>query len=127
VNLLGNADAAVKTQQIGAAAEERVLAIVDDLIHARMKVRRSPPAQVTALLNQLHAQTGLGQGAGRAHSGHAAADVRNGLLRVLLRTAQSIVHFRRKIALPAGSTLPGSKSLFSSGNKITLRAFSAFL
>jgi hypothetical protein len=113
VNLLRNADAPVEAQQIGAAAEERVLAIVDDFTHAGMKVRRSPPAKIAALLNQLHAQAGLGQGAGRAHAGHAAADDRNGWLRVLLRRAQSIFHFRRKIAL-----------LFE--NKIALTAFSAF-
>jgi hypothetical protein len=64
-----------------------------------MKVRRSPAAQIAALLDQLHAQAGLGQGAGRAHSGHAAADDGDGPLRVLLRTAQK-------------SSISGAKSLF---------------
>ncbi len=83
-----DADAAVEADQIGAAAEEHVLAVVDDLAHARMQIRARPAAQVAAALDQLDAKTGLGQRAGRAHAGHAAADHGNGLLGIPLQTAQ---------------------------------------
>ena len=75
-----DADAPVKADEIGAAAEEHVLAVVDDLAHAGMQVGAGPSAQVTAPLDQLHAQASLGQRAGRAHAGHAAADHGDGFL-----------------------------------------------
>ncbi len=69
-----NPDAPVEAGEVGAAAEEHVLAVVDDLAQARMEVRRGAPAQVAAPLDELHAQAGFGQRAGRAHAGNAAAD-----------------------------------------------------
>ncbi len=40
---------------------------------AGMQIRASPAAEVAATLDELDAKPGLGQRAGRAHAGHAAA------------------------------------------------------
>ena len=74
VNLLFDADAAVEADEIGAAAEEHVLAVVDDFVDAGMQIGRCAAAEIAATLDELHAIAGLGQGTGRAHAGHAAAD-----------------------------------------------------
>ncbi len=42
VNLVRNADAPIEAHQIGAAAEQHMLAVVDHLAHARMQIRRWP-------------------------------------------------------------------------------------
>ena len=60
--------------QIGAAAEEHVLAVVDDFVDAGMQIGAGAPAEIAAALDQLHAEAGLGQSAGRAHAGYAGAD-----------------------------------------------------
>ena len=73
-------DAPVKTNEIRAAAEEHVLTVVDNLANARMQIRTGTPAQVAAPFDQFDAQPGLGQRAGRAHAGHAAAYHGDGLL-----------------------------------------------
>jgi hypothetical protein len=74
VDAVRDADAPVETDEIGAAAEEHVLAVVDDLVDAGMQVGAGASAEIAAALDELHAEPGLGQRAGRAHAGHAAAD-----------------------------------------------------
>jgi hypothetical protein len=74
MNALRNADSPIEANQIGAAAKQDVLAIVDDFVDARMTVRAGPAAKIAAALDKPDAKTGLGKGAGRAHAGYAAAD-----------------------------------------------------
>ncbi len=69
-----DADAAVEADEIGAAAEEDVLAVVDDFVDAGMQVGGGAAAEVAAALDELHAIAGFGEGAGGAHAGYAAAD-----------------------------------------------------
>jgi hypothetical protein len=88
MDAIRDADAAVETQQIGATAEEHVLAVVDDLIDSGMQIRRSSPAQIASLLDQLHTKASLCQSAGRAHASYAASDDGDSLLRVVLQSGQ---------------------------------------
>jgi hypothetical protein len=78
VNLLLNTDAAVKREEVGAAAEEDVLAVVDDFVDAWMKVGGGATAQIAPPFDEVHAQAGFGQGTGSAHAGNAAADYGDG-------------------------------------------------
>ena len=88
MDAVGDADAAIEADEIGAAAEEHMLAVVDDLVDAGMQIRTGTAAQVAAALEQLHAQARLGQSASRAHAGHASADDSNGFHWTLPQTIQ---------------------------------------
>ena len=74
MNLLLDPDAAVETDQIGAAAEEHVLAVVDDLVHAGMAIGAGPAAEVASSFYETHLKSAPCNGAGSTHAGHAAAD-----------------------------------------------------
>ena len=74
VNLLFDADPAVETDEVGAAAEEDVLAVVDDFVDAGMQIGRGASAEVAAALDELHAVAGFGESAGCAHAGYAASN-----------------------------------------------------
>jgi hypothetical protein len=89
MNPIRNADAAIKANEIGAAAKQNMLAIIDDLLDTRVQIRASPPAKEAAPLDEFHAKASLGESAGRAHAGDTSADNRDGLLRILLQTGQS--------------------------------------
>ena len=84
MNLVRNAETAIEADQIGAAAEERVLAVVDDLMHARMQIGAGAAAEVAPALDQLHAKASLGQSASRAHAGDASANNGDGLPVILM-------------------------------------------
>jgi hypothetical protein len=83
VDTARNTYATVETDKICAAAEERMLAVVDDFANARMKIGACTPAQVAAALDQLHAQTSLCQSACCAHARHATAYYRDCFPRIL--------------------------------------------
>jgi hypothetical protein len=89
MDAIRDTDAPIEALQIRAAAEEHVLAVVDGLADAWMPVGKSPPAQVGTPLDQLHAEAGLSQSAGRAHPRYAAADDRNGLPQIVLQSSQN--------------------------------------
>jgi hypothetical protein len=74
VNSVLDADTLIEAAQIGAAAEEHVLAIVDYFVNAGMEVRAGAAAKIASPLDQVHAESALCQSAGRAHPGHAATD-----------------------------------------------------
>src|SRR6185437_659508 len=74
VDFVLDADAAIEADEVGAAAEEDVLAVVDDFVDAGMEVGGGASAEVAAALGELHAIAGFGEGAGSAHAGDAAAD-----------------------------------------------------
>ena len=69
-----------------------MLAVVDDFVDAGMQVGACAAAEIAAALDQLHAQAGLGKGAGRAHAGHAAADDGDGFTRDLRTTQLTAFH-----------------------------------
>src|SRR5258708_1615779 len=73
-DLVGDADPFVKADQVGAAAKENVLAVVDDLIGAGVKKRARPPAEIAAAFENSNAEAGAGQGACGGKAGYAAAD-----------------------------------------------------
>jgi hypothetical protein len=81
MNLFLDPNAPIEPDQIGAAAEEHVLAVVDDLIDTGMAIGAGPAAEIAAPLDELDAEPGLGQSAGRAHAGHASADYDHRLFR----------------------------------------------
>jgi hypothetical protein len=49
-NLVENSCAAIEIKEIGAAAKQNVLAIVDDLSGPRMLIRRSPATEIRTAL-----------------------------------------------------------------------------
>ena len=75
----------IEADEVGAAAEEDVLAVVDDFVDAGMQVGGGAAAEVAAALDELHAIAGFGEGAGSAHAGYAAADDGDGAWCVSLR------------------------------------------
>src|SRR6185503_547125 len=77
MNLFFDTDAAVKGEKIGAAAEEDVLAVVDDFIDAGMQVGGGASAEVATAFDELHAIAGFGQCTRGAHAGDSAADDRD--------------------------------------------------
>ena len=72
-DLVGDSDALVELDQVGADAEENVLAVVDNFAGAGMFLGRSAAAEEGALLEQGDAETGVGEGAGGGESGEAAS------------------------------------------------------
>jgi hypothetical protein len=74
VNLLIYTDSLVEADEVGAAAEEDMLAVIDDFVNAGMKVRRGATAKITAALDELHAITGLRERASGGHACYTAAD-----------------------------------------------------
>ena len=54
---------AVELDQVGAAAQQHVLAVIHDLAGTRMLVGGRPPAQVRTALEERHPESGLGKGA----------------------------------------------------------------
>ena len=74
MDLFRHADPLVKADEIGAAAEQHVLTIVDDLVDPGMKIGGRASAEGPAPLQKLHAEPGLRQRAGSAHARYTAAD-----------------------------------------------------
>src|SRR6266403_2671196 len=61
-NFVLNPRATIEIEQVGAAAEQHMLAIVDNFAGARMLIRRGAPAKIGAALKQGHAKPSFGQG-----------------------------------------------------------------
>jgi hypothetical protein len=89
VNLVGYADALVETLQVGAAAEQDVLAVVDDFVYAGMQIGGRPAAEIAAALDEVDGKSRFSQGAGRAHACDARADHRHRFLRAFPPVIQS--------------------------------------
>ena len=79
-DLVGHPDAGIEIDQVGAAAEEDMLAVVDHFASAWMEVGGGAAAQVAAALQDGDAKTGVGQGAGGCQPGHAASNYGDGVL-----------------------------------------------
>jgi hypothetical protein len=83
MDLVEDADALVEADEIRATAEENVLTIVDDFTDAGVQIGTCAPTEITAPLHKTNVKARLGQGACRAHAGHAASDDRNGFVQAL--------------------------------------------
>ena len=81
VDAIVNADAAIEAHEIGAAAEEHMLAVVDDLVDAWMQVGTCASAEIATAFDKVHAESRFGQRTGSAHAGNAAANDGHGFLR----------------------------------------------
>jgi hypothetical protein len=56
MNLFRDADALVKADEICAAAEEDVLAVVDDFVDAGMQIGRGTAAKIAAAFEKVHSK-----------------------------------------------------------------------
>ena len=74
MNLRVNADTAVEGEEVGAAAEEDVLAVVDDFVDAGVEIGGGAAAEVAAAFDELDVITGFGEGAGGADASDAGSD-----------------------------------------------------
>ena len=70
----------IKPRQIGAAAKENMLAVVDHLARAGMKIRRGAPTQVATPFQNSHPKTCIGKRARCRETGDPAADYGNCIL-----------------------------------------------
>jgi hypothetical protein len=68
-----NAEAAVEVDERGAATDEDVLAVIDDLSCAGMFVGGGAAAEVGAALEEMDTVTRVGESAGRGDAGEAAS------------------------------------------------------
>ncbi len=73
-DFLFNTELPVKADQIRAAAEKNVLAVVDNFARAGMLIGRRPAANVGPALDQVNAIAGVRQGTGGRQSRQTAAD-----------------------------------------------------
>src|SRR6185312_9221356 len=64
LNLFRGADSLIEIEQIGAAAQQHMLAVIDRLSRSGMFIRRSAAADVGPALKQRHMKTGISQSAG---------------------------------------------------------------
>src|SRR5207245_10392855 len=69
-----DSDGLVKRDQVGAGAEEHMLAVVYDFTCARMLVRRSAPAEVGATLEQNHTEAAVRECARGGQSRQTSSD-----------------------------------------------------
>ena len=122
--LLFDADAPIEADEIGAAAEEHVLAVVDDFVDAGMQVGGCAAAEIAAAFDELDAVAGFGEGAGGTHTGDAAADDGDGASFVMSRRLQEFPHeqkytdkikSRSYAALTSETNVCGAPSMLRSG------------
>ena len=74
MNAVCNADALIEADKICAAAEEHVLAVVDDLVDAGMQIGAGTAAEIGAALDEMDLETALGKSACSGKAGDAGAD-----------------------------------------------------
>jgi len=68
-NLVLDSRTAIEIEQIGAAAEQHMLAIIDYLAGAGMLIRRGPSAKIRTALKERYAKASLCQGAPGGETG----------------------------------------------------------
>ena len=71
---LFHAEAVVKVEQVGAAAEQHVLAVIHHLAGAGMHVRRSAAAEIRTALEECNSVSGIGECTARRQARQAAAN-----------------------------------------------------
>src|ERR1700675_341863 len=76
-NFVLNSGTPIEIKQVGAAAEQYMLAIVDNFAGTRMLIRRGAPAKIGSAFKQGHAITGFGQGASSGEAGQPASSYRD--------------------------------------------------
>ena len=72
-NLIGDADALVELDEVGADAEENMLAVVDHFAGSGMLVGGGASAKIGTALEERDAETGVGKSAGGGEAGESAA------------------------------------------------------
>ncbi len=72
-DLIGDTDVLVELHEVGADAEEDVLAVIDNFSGAGMLVRRGATAEERPLLEERDPKSRVGQGARGSESGEAAS------------------------------------------------------
>src|SRR5260221_8790205 len=82
-NFVLHSRAPVEIEQVGAAAEQHMLAIVDNFAGTGMLIRRGAPAEIRAALKKGHAKTRFGEGAPGGEAGQSASGYRD--CRILCR------------------------------------------
>ena len=83
VDLIVNANAFVESDEVGAAAEENMLTVVNDFVDARMQIGAGAPAQIAATFDKLYVKTCFSQRTGSAHAGDTTSDDRYRLVDAL--------------------------------------------
>jgi hypothetical protein len=73
VNFFEDTDAFVQANEVGAAAEEHVLAVVYDFANAGMQIRRGAATEISAAFDKLYAEASLGESTGSTDTGDSAA------------------------------------------------------
>jgi hypothetical protein len=106
VNPIRHANTPIEPLQIRATPKQHMLAVVDNLAHAWMQIRRSPPAQIPAPLNKPHSEACLRKRARSAHPRNPTANHGDALTRSGFRLAQSRFHLH-KTGLPSMRALKG--------------------
>ena len=71
--MISDTDVLVELDQVGADAEQDVLAIVDNFSRTGMFIRRCTAAEEGAFLEERHPKPGVGQGARGSESGETAS------------------------------------------------------
>src|SRR5262249_13623212 len=73
-NPFAHAEALIELEQVGATAEQNVLAVIDHFAGSGMLVGRRAAADVGTALEERDLSTSLSQGAAGSQTGQAAAD-----------------------------------------------------
>src|SRR5260370_3587885 len=76
-NFVLHSRAPVEIEQVGAAAEQHMLAIVDNLAGTGMLIRRGAPTEIRAALKKGHAKTRLAEGASGGAAGQSSSVYRH--------------------------------------------------
>src|ERR1043165_6897020 len=84
-DLFFDSDPSVELEQVGAAPQQDVLAIVDDFARAGMFVGRGAPAQIGTPLQERYTIAGLGQRTTRRQSRQSCSDHRDGFAHSTIR------------------------------------------
>lgn len=74
LNLLGDSDAPIEVEQVGAASEKHMLTVVYGLAGSRMLIGRSPATDERSALEETHWESRIGQCASGRESGNASAN-----------------------------------------------------
>jgi ectoine hydroxylase-related dioxygenase (phytanoyl-CoA dioxygenase family) len=111
VDLFLDPDAPVEADQIRAAAEEHVLAVVDDLIDAWMAIRACPATKIAPPLNEGHLESAVCKTTGSAHSGHASADYDHRFFRDWRQVIPFLDFARASPIIADGGELPQPEQL----------------
>ena len=76
-DLIADAKPLIKLNQISAASQQKMLAVIQDFTGPRMFIGRRSPSDVRALFEDCDLESGISQRAARSQASQATADDRN--------------------------------------------------